>query len=362
MTEESLRSLVVIHVGPRTDAQGGVSSVMAGYARSSLSRIIDLRFIATSETGSIIRRMAKGMLGLARVALTARSVRVPAVFHLHMASRGSYYRKRLALGVMRRRGIARVVHLHGGEFHHFYASRNARGQRSITRTMQSADAVLVLSDTWRQRVLSFAPRARVHILPNAIVLPESWLTGNGQKVCFMGRIGPRKGVPELLESINAIQTLGDNVTTWVLAGDGETDWARQRVQSLPYPDRVCITGWLSREDTAQLLSESGVFVLPSHNEGLPMSLLEAMAQGCACVVTAVGGIPDVVVDGRNGLLVEAGSVTQLTEALSRVLQDVGLRTSLGVAARKTCERDHDIEIVVARLDALYRDLLAEKGM
>jgi glycosyltransferase involved in cell wall biosynthesis len=108
-------------------------------------------------------------------------------------------------------------------------------------------------------------------------------------------------------------------------------------------DVVEVRDWVDREERDRLLARSAVFVLPSYNEGLPMAMLEAMAWGLAPVVSAVGGIPEVVTDGDNGLLVDPGDVPQLARAIRRLVDDPGLVSRLGAAARTSAaERGADL--------------------
>jgi glycosyltransferase involved in cell wall biosynthesis len=116
-------------------------------------------------------------------------------------------------------------------------------------------------------------------------------------------------------------------------------------------------GWLGDEEREAALREAEIFVLPSTSEGLPMALLEAMAWGRAIVATAVGGVPDVLSDGEDGLVVAPGRPEELAAALAGLAADAGLRARLGAAA---CERARRLnaEEVTDRLDGIYREQLA----
>jgi glycosyltransferase involved in cell wall biosynthesis len=105
-----------------------------------------------------------------------------------------------------------------------------------------------------------------------------------------------------------------------------------------------------------LLQEAAVFCLPSHDEGLPMAMLEAMASAKAMVVTPVGGIPDAVKQGEHALLVPPGDVAALAVALQSLLADAGLRRRLGQAAREQVVQRYSAPRVMAQLDAIYARL------
>jgi len=107
------------------------------------------------------------------------------------------------------------------------------------------------------------------------------------------------------------------------------------------------------------LARASVFCLPSHAEGLPMAMLEAMAAGKAIVVSGVGGIPDAVKDQDNGLMVQPGDAQGLATALARILGDEQERQRLGARARKTIEERFESGVVVKQISAVYKQLRDE---
>jgi glycosyltransferase involved in cell wall biosynthesis len=124
-------------------------------------------------------------------------------------------------------------------------------------------------------------------------------------------------------------------------------------------DRVLFPG--SRDDVYRLLPALDVFALSSRFEGLPIALLEAMATGVAPVATTVGGIPEVITDGQNGLLVDPGDPSALAAALGRVLGDDELRAHLGAAAAVRAG-DFDLVNAVRRAEDVYRAAVAHPGL
>jgi glycosyltransferase involved in cell wall biosynthesis len=113
----------------------------------------------------------------------------------------------------------------------------------------------------------------------------------------------------------------------------------------------------ARSDAASAGAAGDVFALPSLHEGIPVALLEAMARGCPPVVTDGGGMPEVVRDGQDGLVVRAGVAAELAEALIRVLTDEPLRRRLATGAAERAAA-FDIRPAVARMEAVYGGLLA----
>jgi glycosyltransferase involved in cell wall biosynthesis len=118
---------------------------------------------------------------------------------------------------------------------------------------------------------------------------------------------------------------------------------------------VIVLPWLDTRRRDQLLAASDVFVLPSHIEGMPMAMLEAMASGLPVIVTPVGGIPEVVTDGVEGDLVAPGDVPQLALALSGMISDPARRSELGQRARSRATQ-FDVGAYATSLLGLYRRL------
>jgi glycosyltransferase involved in cell wall biosynthesis len=152
-------------------------------------------------------------------------------------------------------------------------------------------------------------------IPNGVAIPsEVRRAVEPAEVLFVGRLSPEKGIEELVEATTGLKL--------VVAGDGPL---RHLV-----PQAL---GFVPHEDVERLLARAAVVALPSHREGLPMVLLEAMANGRAVVATPVGGIPTLVEDGVTGLLVPTGDPGALREAITRLVGNPALRRKLGAAAR-----------------------------
>jgi glycosyltransferase involved in cell wall biosynthesis len=170
---------------------------------------------------------------------------------------------------------------------------------------------------------------------------------------FLGRLGHRKGIFVLLEALAAVRSRFRHVVL-LCGGDGELDRVRAEVVRLDLSDNVTLLGWVKGAAKDELLESSTVFVLPSFDEGVPMSILEAMAWGLPVIATPVGGIPEVVTDGREGLLVAPGDADALGEAICRLLVDADLRAQMGRNGRLRFQTDFSIQSVLEKLESIYR--------
>jgi glycosyltransferase involved in cell wall biosynthesis len=174
----------------------------------------------------------------------------------------------------------------------------------------------------------------------------------------VGRHSPEKDLANLLAAMVAVR---DHVpTAWlVLVGGGELRGQLEtQVRSLGLSDAVVFAG--VRDDVPEILAALDLFVLPSRWEGLPLAVLEAMAARLPVVATAVGGVPEVVVDGLTGLLVPPGDPPALAGALLSLARDAGRRRAMGQAGYERV-REHFAMAQMARaMERLYEELLAEK--
>jgi glycosyltransferase involved in cell wall biosynthesis len=172
-------------------------------------------------------------------------------------------------------------------------------------------------------------------------------------IATLGRLTGVKGQADLVRAF-ATLTASGGPTRLLLIGDGEELQPLQRLcAELGVAERVVFSGW--REDVGDVLRAVDLFVLPSLNEGMGKALVEAMYIGLPLVATRVGGVPDLVVDGRHGLLVPPGQPEALGQALTRLWKDAALRDRLGEQACQRAAR-FGSEAMVQKLCRLYRSL------
>lgn len=347
----------VLMVGTDLRGIGGIKAVVCGYQDAGLFDRIGCTYVATHRYGSVRTKIAAAITGWSRVAMLLCTLDAPLV-HVHLASRASFWRKRVVCLMARIARRPYLLHLHGGEFLKFYQQESSPlAQRLIRKTFADAAVIIALSEEWRERVLRICPTARVEILTNGVALPRiepvRRLDGRESTVLFMGELTRGKGVYDL---IRAVARLADEFPRLQLicAGTGASAPLHQLAGELGIADRVICPGWLDGERKRAALASATVFALPSYAEGMPMALLEAMSWRVPVIATPVGGIPQVLTDGVNGLLVAPGDVERLSAGLGRILRESPLRERLGKAARETVEDRFSVDSAVERLCGIYR--------
>ena len=354
---QPLRVLVATPLGE--GGQGGIDRLMDEVRRRLAARgdhHVDVSFMATRGQRHIAFsafRMAKVLTRLAGVGGSR-----PDVLHVNLSSHGSTWRKLCLSRAARALGIPYVLHLHGSGFREFWQSASPRLSTAIGAMFLHAERTLVLGNVWRDFILQQVPQihSRIRVLPNAV--PAGAVAaaprGTGEPVIlFLGQIGPRKGVPQLVDALAAIADLAD----WraVIAGNGAVEQTRAAIAAHGLAGRIELPGWVGPDDVRRLLARADILVLPSFEENLPMSVIEGMAHGLGIVTTPVGAVEDIITDGETGLLVPPGDTPALGRALRRLVTDRALRATLGEAARAYHRQHLDIDGYVDTLLQIWTD-------
>jgi len=217
--------------------------------------------------------------------------------------------------------------------------------------------------------------ARYTVIPNGVDLarfaapaPPCTLRDDFSVPCedtllgVVARLEPEKGHEHLIAAMP--QVLERAPRTWlVIVGDGSLDQElRAQAAALPAParDRIIFTG--RRDDVSAITAELDVAVLPSLREAQGISVLEAMARRKPVVASAVGGIPEVLTDGLDGILVPPADPSALADALARLARSPSLRERIGEAGYATVCDHFSIEAQVRRIQALYAEELQRAGV
>ena len=181
-----------------------------------------------------------------------------------------------------------------------------------------------------------------------------------QDVLFLGRLDARKSPDVLLRASRDVLKRFPE-TKVIFGGDGEIEKNEALAKELGIADRCEFHGWVSGDDREALFERAAVYCLPSKHEGLPMSVLEAMAHGIPTVATAVGGVPQVIEEGVSGFLVDVNDEAALSERLTALLGAPELREELGSNGRDQIMRKFGLDRTIVQIVDIYGALLRVRG-
>jgi|WetSurMetagenome_2_1015567.scaffolds.fasta_scaffold08990_3 glycosyltransferase involved in cell wall biosynthesis len=367
------RILIAGHLPP---PMGGIATYYQALLNSSLKEWVDYSFVETSsqnrsasQTGrfsiSNVISAANDCLRFARAALKNR----PQVTHIATAFGLSFVKHSACVIIARLLGIRVLLHPHCG-FSALYGERPSWWKWYFRKIIRMTDGVITLSSEWK-KLAEIVPGHRIFYLPNGIDLSpfhaaglknseKSSIEGN-LKALYLGHLGRSKGTYIILEA--ARQLLAKRVPIIIdLVGEVMGDGDEEEIKSCI--DQKGLTGMVFRHppvtgtEKIEVLGSTDIFVYPSFSEGMPIAVIEAMACGLPIIATKVGGIPDLVSDGINGVLIEAGSIDQLTEAIENVCRNPELRLQMQKNSFQMAFEKFDIEKIVPQLVNIYTSTLS----
>lgn len=337
------RAADTVYLKDRRWAAIGDALVFAVWHPIGMTRLIGT---VLKSGGGSIRRSARRLAHLVQAARVARVAKAHGIRHLHAhfglapATIAWFASRLLALGE-RPAGFSFTIH----GFHDFADPAETR----LDLKAPAADAVVCVSDFTRgQLFLNADPAAwpKAHVVRCGIDLAE-WQyqaprRGEGPvTVVAIGRLSPEKGFGILLEAMAELRDAGAPVRLR-LVGDGPERVAlTEAIARLSLAEHVSLVGELPPAQVREELRNADIFCLPSFSEGLPVSIMEAMAAGVPVVTTWIAGIPELAADGVTALTVPPARVDALAWALRRLAEDPALAGQLAEAARTRVEMQHD---------------------
>jgi glycosyltransferase involved in cell wall biosynthesis len=350
----------ILIIGPSIEkSRGGMSAVINEHLHSFvINKANNLIYLRSHVDGNVFIKILYAIKSLFYIIVNQNKYQV---IHFHVGCAASFYRKSIFLRVGKWFNKKTIFHIHGHDFDSFYLKNKPINKNYIRNTLNKGDKILVLSDYWKRFFKKEFKNINVDILPNGINVNEfkDCVKENNElnKFLFLGRLEKRKGIYDLVKAINIIVNFyGRKEFIFYLAGDGEINTVKKIVQDCDLSDNVKLLGWLNGEDKKKILQESDVVVLPSYDENLPMSLIEAMSCGKIIISTYAGGIPDLVKHDFNGFLFSAGDVQQLVKYILFVNDNPDKMQSISENNIETIKENFNLETLSLKLNSIYNSL------
>jgi glycosyltransferase involved in cell wall biosynthesis len=279
--------------------------------------------------------------------------------HVNMAERLSFFRKVAVMAACRALGVPVVLHLHAAQLHHAYRSWPGSLQALARWAFSLPSSCVVLGSASRRFVHEElkVPAGRIEVVINGVPEPtesrRDAATQTVQKILFVGNLTERKGVSDLLQAM-AVPGFDTSRLELTFAGGGDVSSYEEKARALGIDRFVRFAGWSDQQKVAHLMARADVLVLPSYDEGLPLVILEAMANGVAVVCSPVGEIPFVLTNGVNACFVQPGDVAGIAAALQQVLAQPALRETLERNGRALYEQQFSLRRFSASIARIHR--------
>lgn len=303
----------VLMIGVDMNTPGGMASVAKSYAEF----FDELNYISSWKIGSKFLKLQTAIFGFINVLFQLIVNGKLKIIHLHVAADASFKRKSIfvSLGKLFNKKI--ILHMHAADFVEYYEQRADKVW--VNKIINKCDKLIVLSNSWREYFLTIGiDNDKIYVLNNIIPFPKiknKRLKSDRLNLLFLGEIGKRKGVYDLLDVLyDDINYYSDKIFLRI-GGNLEEEKIQNYIHKKKLSDFVSFEGWIKGNEKVDILNWEDIFILPSYNEGLPISILESMSYGRPIISTNVGGIPEVVIDKLNGLLVTPGEKKEIDLAL-----------------------------------------------
>ncbi len=347
----------VLYVGPdHKNHRGGIGAVLSIYSKN----IAPFNFIPTLSYRSKIHELfffSTSLLKLVYLLATKREIRI---VHIHGAKDGSIWRKFFVCFIAKKIFAKKTIfHIHAGGFDEYY-ERGGRFYKYICRFLvNNAEALVVLSERWNG---FFAKNFKVKKLiviknpvehkPQPARLPK---TTSEVVFLFLGRIADHKGIFDLVNLVCTEQDALRGKCRFLIGGNHETERLKKMISDGGISDLAEYIGWVQNDEKDRFFYMSDFFILPTYEEGMPMTILEAFSYGKPVISTPVGSIPEVVEHNKNGILFTPGDMGQLKKILFDVINDPSKYDCMRKNAMNTALEFYP-ESIKIELERLYAEI------
>lgn len=348
LPEEICSRIVTVGISP--ESRGGMASVIGEMAKM----MKPFNFVMVQRKG-----WTKYVLPITAFFKSFRYIgKKYRIVHVHAATGSDFYRSSLFVLLFKLMGKKVILHMHSGKFEAFYGD----GKKYVRYICRKCDAMATVSNYFvnmlKDRDLNDKVMLLHNVLPRPVVenLGKRNDTDRNVRLLFLGLICDKKGIFAVLDAIAGSRELRAKNVRLKIGGNGEVDRLMAEIKAKKLEDYVEFCGWVGPDDKDRLLRESDVYIMPSQFESFGISTLEAMGYRLPVIVSGVGGVPDLVTDGYNGLLVEPDNVTQIRQAILRLVNNPDERHRMGEMSAIHAD-DFSREKIVKQLTGIYESLL-----
>jgi glycosyltransferase involved in cell wall biosynthesis len=344
----------ILTLGVSKKTYGGMTAVLVSYEKC----FEEMRFIPTWRLGNKVVKVWYAFQSTLRCFVLLLFDRKIKIVHIHGAANASFYRKVVFIKMARCFGKKVILHEHAADFREFFDQSD--NKRNILQSLNLCDKLIVLSLSWKEFFEKIGVPENKIIVLNNIVFPPAIISKkqfDGKiHLLYLGEISYRKGIYDLLDTINDNKDYFKGKILLRIGGNTVDGDINAFITDNNLSAFVKYEGWVSGVMKTECLTWADVYILPSYNEGLPIAILEAMSYSHPVISTNVGGIPEVLHDYYNGILIEPGNKQQIKDAIAFFIEYPEKIQEYGNVAYHTVQPFFP-ESVIEQLKNIYNALL-----
>ena len=335
---------------------GGISAVVQYW-----SEYIDgLQYYSTFQEGSKWQKAGTFISSYCKLYWKLLSDGRVKIVHIHTAAGTDFERSSKILQLAKRFNKKVILHSHASQFKVYYSSVTDEKKKWILKTLKRADILIALSESWKEWFTQIGVDSKkITILHNITAYPQikdsNRMAVSPIRFLFMGEIGQRKGVFDIIRALTNHKAELEGKLELRIGGNKNEELLLSTIKDCGLEKMIHFEGFVSGEKKIELLNWADVYILPSFNEGLPISILEAMSYSMPIISTPVGGIPEVVND-KNGIIVTPGNDEEIYQAMKFYVENINQIELQGKMSYKKVET-YLPDYVLNHLKQIYELLL-----
>lgn len=353
----------VLMVGVDKTSVGGMLTVIENYLNDKeFCERTNLQYVATVIRGGKFLKIKTFIKKIPEIKKIIKEKKIDIV-HVHMAERGSVFREGYVIHLAKKYGCKTVIHMHGATIEDWYNKQNRIVKKITKKVFCSADKMLVLGELWlpfMKKVMGTENESKIEVLHNAVYVPnENKYNINSNEILFYGMLIPRKGIDDLLTAFKEIKDEIPSSIKLALYGDDYDSEEKigDKINRFELTDRAEYRGWLTSKNRESAFENAMVNILPSYNEGLPMTILESMGYGIPNISTRIAAIPEAISDGNNGYLIEPGDIETLKIKIKDLVLNKEKREQFSEQAYEKAKSEFSLDSHFNHLCSIYENLL-----
>jgi glycosyltransferase involved in cell wall biosynthesis len=346
-------------IGVDKTSLGGMLTVIENYINcEEFLKKTNLIYIPTVINRCKLLKIVFFFRALVKILITIISKKIN-IIHVHMSEKSSVFREGIIILLGKLFRCKTIIHLHGATFEKWYKNQISIVQKMVRYIFNNADKVLVLGEIWKRSISNIMDNTdKIEVLYNAVNIPSNNLySNNANNIIFLGVLIERKGIDDLLKAILKIK---DDIPSSIrvkLYGVDVYGNIEEKIKSLNLERIVEYSGWINSENKKECFSHAILNILPSYNEGLPMSILETMAYGIPNISTNIAAIPEAISNGGEGILVQPGDISGISKAILQIVNNPDLRSIYSINSYKKVNMKFNIKDHIDRVYNIYSNLL-----
>lgn len=345
---------------------GGVVNVVSQLC-SNFSGTIQIDSFTVGQRKEGVVRLLKIIVPLADIARLVKQLRsgLHDVYHLNPSlGARALIRDMAFLITLQSFGVRRVMlFFHGWDLRVVtWLDRHDWIRKKFVERLNRVSKIIVLAHGFRETLVGWGVRPDIVLVLSTMFDGDNFKevervrSGSVRRLVFLSRLVKEKGVMELIDAFAILAPRYPSLELFCI-GDGPAVAAmKSRIEILGLSGCVKFPGYVRGKEKAALLVNADIFVFPSYSEGCPVALLEAMAAGLPVVATSVGGIPDIVAAGVNGILIDSPRPELIADAVATLLDDPSRCHAISERNRKQAWDNYEAGKVTARIESLYREI------